>query len=272
MHVSREGKLFALWTTDHFIQIWDTQSMAMVHEVRAINQFEPVMQLSLDSERIVVTATDEQLCILNLGAIVVLNQLKGSFERIKGIGLLNRDRILLLNGEAPGNPPRIQLLDVHTGTIIRIIKLTHEKFSDCWLISYPRADILFIVINHKKCEIWDLETGTLKTTFKMDEHVGDIHLFPCKAHFRINETIMPLSTSGSSSCRSHGVSFERFWIKHGDEKLVFVPQDYASALMTVRDKGASFQPFSVRHWERSGASQQLINTLKFDFSTNGNFV
>lgn len=268
---SPDSQLFALWTIDHFVQIWDTQSMAMVHEIQAINQSHPALAFSLDSKRIVVTTTDEQLCILNLGAIVVLNKLKGSFERIKQMKFLTRDRILLLNGEALGNPPRIQLLDTHAGTILHVIKLTHKEFSSYRLISFPTVDVLFIIINHETCEIWDLETGTFRTTFEMDEYIHDVHLLSCKVHFRINEAIMPLSTSDPSTCHSHGASFERFWIKHGDEKLVFVPQDYASALMTVRDKGASFQPFSIRDWSRSTPSQ-LINTLKFDFSMNGNFV
>lgn len=267
---SPDSRLFVLWTTDNFIQIWDIQSMAIIRTIQAINQFHLAMAFSLDSKRIAVTATDEQLWILNLGEDVVTNQLKGDFERIGYIKFLTRNRILLLNGEALDNPPRIQILDADAGTILHVITLTHTKYSSYQLKSFPTADILFIVVNYEMCEMWDLETGTLRTTFEMDKNIGSIHLLPCKAHVQINEAIISLSTSDLSSCRSHGASFERFWIKHGDEKLVFVPQDYASALMAVGCKGASFQPFSIRDWGTSSTSQ-LINTLKFDFS-NENFV
>lgn len=282
LHVfSPDSKLHALRTIDGIIQIWDTQSFAIIHEIRATSMVFPVMAFSLDSKRIAVTATDDHLHIFDLEAGAKLSLLKGNFNHTKYLNFLSKGQLLVFQFPEYFGLPQILLLDDRTGTLLRVIKL--RKFDIPFQFpgqyqfkSFPTAGIFLFIINWKICDVWDLETGSLRRSFRVAEEIKDIHLLPCKAHLRMTrlrkgKPIYSLSLPDSSSCCSDTVSIDGFWIKRGDERLVYIPQDYISNLIAVRCKGASFGPFSGVAWGRPGNSHP-INTLKFDFSMDEGLV
>lgn len=271
---SPDSKLIALYTSDYSIQIWDTQSLKKIHEIQAVDQYNRTMAFSPDAKLIAALATDENLFVFDLDTGVHLDQFKKDVYRTNHIYFLTNDRLLVYGFWARTTVSQIQLLDAHTGTVLRVINVGRRRsyYHKVKLLSSVGCIAIFDHNGHQKtCEIWDFETGTLKRSFEAPDEVQHFHLLPCNAHLRIDEAIVPLSTPDLSNCCSDLLSFEGFWIKRGDERLVFIPQDYASNLLAVRGNRAIFHPFIGYDWERF-ATSQFFDTLEFDFSTNGAFV
>jgi WD40 repeat protein len=287
LHIfSPDSKLLVLRTIQDSIQIWDIQKRATIYEIQVTKQLSPQMAFSLDSKLIAATATDEQLYVFDLGATVLLTQVGRNFIHIEHIQFSHENRLLVTSSWNT----QIELLDAHTGRTLRVFKLSYKASDDNddddndgddgddgdgdddnGFQIFQTADIIVTCDTRDTLEVWDLETGALRISLEWSKRVDNIHLLPCKSHLLINETILPLSRPDSSTRCSHTVSVEKLYITRGEEQLVFVLQDYASALIAVRDEGASFQPFNGRTWGIS-TSSQLINTLKFDFSVNEGFV
>lgn len=271
---SPDSKLIALYTSDYSIQIWDTLSLTKIHEIQAVDQYNRTMAFSPDAKFIAALAKNEELFVFDLDKAVHLNQFEENVYRPTHIYFLNNDRLLVYGFWTRRTESQIQLLDAHTGTVSRAINVGHRRTYNhkVKLLSPVGCIAIFDHNGHQKiCEIWDFETGTLKWSFEVPDEVQHFHLLPCNAHLRIDEAIVPLSITDLSNCCSDLLSFEGFWIKRGDERLVFIPQDYASNLIAVRSNRAVFHPFIGYEWERF-ATSQFFDTLEFDFSTNGAFI
>ncbi|UKZ54884.1 hypothetical protein TrVGV298_008698 [Trichoderma virens] len=268
---SPDNKLLVLLTRQDSMQIWDIQKRATIYEIQVTRLRR--MAFSLDSKLIAAIVSDEQLYVFDLEASGHLTKVERNFIFVTNMQFTHENRLLVANG---WNPSRTEVLDIHTGRTLRVFHPNNdarsyggEKYRK---IIFQTADIIVTSDGGDfTVEVWDLETGELRISLEWNKKVKNIHLLPCKAHLLINEVIVPLSRPDSSTCCSNRVWIERLYFKRGEEQLVFVPQDYASALIAVRDEGASFQPFDGRAWGMS-ASSQLINTLKFDFSVNEGFV
>lgn len=271
---SPNSKLIALYTSDYSIQIWDISNLKKIHEIRTVDEYNRIMAFSPDAKLFAALAMNENLSVFDLDTGTHLNQIKENIYRPNHIYFLNNDRLLVYGFWARIVISQIQLLDARTGTVSRVINVGHRRtyYHKVKLLS-PVGCIAIFDHNgpQKTCEIWDFEAGTLKRSFEVPDEVQHFHLLPCNAHLRINEAIVPLSLADPSNCCSDLLSFEGFWIKRGDERLVFIPQDYASNLIAVRSNRAVFHPFIGYDWERF-ATSQFFDTLEFDFSTNGPFV
>lgn len=273
---SPDSKFVALWTVHRTIQIWDTQSFTMAQEIKTTYWWYPNMAFSFDSKLFAVTTTNQQLDVFDLQTGLHLTRIKEVFSHTMHLNFLLQDRIILCNRHMPGLSHKqyaiiLKLLDAHSGAVLRVIELLHPPCNSYQVKSFSAVNILLVIMDKKTCRIWDLETGRLENDFEVVANIDDIHLLPCKAHLRINERIVPLSISDSPDCCSHRISFEKPWIKRGDEKLLFIPQDYSSDLMAVRCDSVSFQPFMASARGRFTTSQ-LINTLRFDLSINEGFI
>lgn len=252
----------------------------MIHAIKGVAQGYTAMAISPDSKLIAAVAADNHLLVFDLEAGVHLDQFKGKFGRPTLISFLDNDRLLI------GRPSteilfsaQISLLDARTAMVLRVFQPGNWLGRSHQLAIFQPLDCIAL-IDRKICEIWDLKTGTLKRKFEVPEEAENVQLLPCKAHFRIDENLyplpnrqilFPLSIPDLSNCCSDLISFENFWIKRGDERLVFIPQDYASNLITVRSNRAIFHPFAGYFWTRLAASKAL-DTLDFDFSMDEPFV
>lgn len=273
---SPDSKFVALWTVHKTIQLWDTQSFTMAQEIKTTCWWYPNTAFSLDSKRFAVTTTNQQLDVFDLQTGLHLTQIKEVFNHTMHMNFPSQDSIILCNRQKPELFDKqytmiLKLLDAHSGAVLRVIELLHPPCNSYQVKSFSAANILLVIMDKKACRIWDLETGRLENDFEVVANIDDIHLLPCKAHLRVNEGIVPLSTSDSSNCCSHEISFEKPWIKRGDEKVLFIPQDYSSDLMAVRCDSVSFHPFMASARGRF-ATSQLSNTLRFDFSINKGFI
>lgn len=272
---SPDSKLIALHNIHNVIQIWDTQSLQMIHKIQTVDQgYYPAMAISPDSKLIATVTTNEHLSMFDLEAGVHLDQFKGSFHQPRYIYFFGNDRLLVSDCVAGTLSHQIQLLDAQTGAVLRVIKPGY------WVSALHKLEIFLPIeciaiidrIDHQKiCEIWDLKIGTLKRRLEVPDGMKHFHLLPCTMHLRIDEAVVPLSMPDLSDCCSDIISFERLWIKRGDERLVFIPQDYASNLILLRDHKAIFHSFSRYDWERC-ATSKVFDTLDFDFSINEHFI
>lgn len=118
-----------------------------------------------------------------------------------------------------------------------------------------------------------MTTGMVMGSFEKTGKLEYCQLLPCKAHLRIDEAIVPLRQPDSLGCCSHRLSLEGLWIKRGNEKLVCISPDYASTLIAVRCKGASFQSITESSRKTSlSILNKPIKTLEFDFSGIENYI
>lgn len=264
---SPDSKLIAV-QTHHFdrnIEIWDIQSLNMIHFIGNISVGHSAMAISPDSTLIAAVAENDHLFVFDLEARVRLNQFEGKFHQPTWIRFLDNDRLLIYQRGS-----EISLLDVHTAMVLRVIKRSGIQLFHPKLKIFQPIDCIAI-IDHKACEIWDLKTGTLKRTFDTPVFAKNTHLLPCKAHLRIDGILVPLSIPDLSNCCSDSISFENLWVKRGDERLVFIPQDYASNLIAVISNRAIFCPFTGYDWARVSASK-VLDSLSFDFSMDEPFI
>ncbi|KAL7972755.1 hypothetical protein HDV63DRAFT_393314 [Trichoderma sp. SZMC 28014] len=271
---SPDSKLIALHTCANDIQIWNTQSVEMIYKIQAASRKQPAMAISPDSKLIAAEAANEHLTVFDLETGAHLDQFKGSFHEPRCIHFLDNDRLLVSNSVAGTLAPQIHLLNARTGTVLRVIRPDERLSLYSKLKIFLSTEYVAIIgqtgWSHKTCEIWDLKASTLQRRFfdvKVPFKMKRLHFLPCAAHARIDKAVLPLFIPDLSDCCSDRMSFDSLWIKRGGERLVFIPQDYASNLITVRNNTAMFHPFTGYDWERFDPST-AVDTLDFDFSTN----
>ncbi|KAK5994173.1 Vegetative incompatibility HET-E-1-like protein [Cladobotryum mycophilum] len=159
---SPDSKLIAVITIHDSIQIWDTRSRAMVHNLKIPETPHLRMAFSLDSKLMATTAASDQLYIFNLEAAGRLNSLQGDFERIFTMEFLLQDRLIVSKRHGFERPVQIELLDAHTGTILRDIELEFYLDSHYRLHSVSTDGNIVILTSQHRLEVWNLETATLK--------------------------------------------------------------------------------------------------------------
>lgn len=267
---SPNSNFLALFPTNFDMHIWDIRRRTIIHKFHSIY---PRVAFSQDSKRIAYLSRSEKLCMFNVGTGDHLAQIEVDKITLRVWIFDSNDRLLLFHCEKPSSPVQTQL----TGTYTELVSIAVQP-NDAYPIVYssrpvPAAKAIIVDLGGR-CEIWDMTTGTVMGGFKKEWYEqAKSQLLPCNAHLRIDEVIVPLSKQDSLGCCSHRLSLEGLWIKRGNEKLVCIPPDYASALIALRCKVAFFLPVenkSSRNIFRS--TLDFINTLAFDFSGNENYI
>ncbi|KAL6834132.1 hypothetical protein J3E69DRAFT_353489 [Trichoderma sp. SZMC 28015] len=265
---SPDDNLLVLVTDSEDIHIWDIRRRTVVHKFQGRY---PWVAFSQDSKRFAYLSPSEKICIFDLETCDHLAQIEVDEENPIFWSFDSNDRLVLFYHEKSGGPVQVQPRDPHTELISRIIQLNQAPLFFLSFKPVPAANIV-VALLADRCEIWDMTTGTVMGSFANTGKPGYSQLLPCKAHLRIDERVVPLTKQDSLGCCSHRLSLEGLWIKRGNEKLVCISPDYASALIAVRYKGASFQPFIENSWKFFRSTSKLINTLEFDFSGNENYI
>ncbi|PTB58675.1 hypothetical protein M431DRAFT_477859 [Trichoderma harzianum CBS 226.95] len=256
---SPDGNFLAIYTPHHDTQIWDIRRRTVVHKFQS--RYSKVA-FSQDSKRIVYLLTSEKLSMFDLGTCDHLAQIEVGMGRLCHWSFDSNNRLVLFYSASSSGPSQRQLRGAHTELISRVIQLP----SSISLLKPVPATNIVITRWDGRCEIWDLTTGTVMGSFENAGELAYSQLLPCKAHLRIDEAIVPVSKPDSLGCCSHRLSLESLWIKRGNDKLVYIPPEYASALITVGCKGVLFQPFKESRWNIFRSNSEPINTLEFDFS------
>ncbi|KAL6828276.1 hypothetical protein V8C40DRAFT_240604 [Trichoderma camerunense] len=260
---SPDGNFFAIHTPHNDIHIWDIRRRTVVHKFPGNRD---CVAFSQDSKRIVYVSTSEKLSMFDLGTCDHLAQIEVDMGRLWHWSFDSNDRLVLFYYEQSCGPDQMRLRDAHPKFISRVIQINHAPSPFGHFRAVPAANVVVVKL-FDRCEIWDMTTGTVMGSFENTGELEYCQLLPCKAHLRIDEAIVPLKRQGSLGCCSHRLSLEGFWIKRGNERLVYIPPDYASALIAVRCKGVSFQPFG-----RGFGHSNIINTLEFEFSGIENYI
>ncbi|KAL7909284.1 hypothetical protein GGI35DRAFT_376166 [Trichoderma velutinum] len=270
---SPDGNLLAICIPTR-ICIWDIRTRTVVHNFQSMN---PRVAFSQDSKRIAYLSTNERLSMFDLGTCDHFAHILVDPGKIIHWSFNSNDRLVLFYREESSGPVQSQLRGVRSELISRVIQLNHALNHAPPFTSFesvPAANIVIAKLGDR-CEIWDLTTGMVIGKFENTGKLAYSQLLPCKAHLRVDEAIVPISKQASLGCCSHRLSLEGLWIKRGNEKLVYIPPDYALGLIAVRCKGASFQPFKEHESSWSifpSNSTFIINTLKFAFSGNENYI
>ncbi|QYS98138.1 hypothetical protein H0G86_005333 [Trichoderma simmonsii] len=266
---SPNGNLLALCTNfDYYtkvtnIHIWDIRRRTIAQKFQGETEW---VAFSQDSKRIAYLSPNENtIYIFDLGTYDHEAQIEVDKEKLKFWSFDSNDRLVLFYLDKPSSPVQIQLRGAHTESIFRIIELNHAPSSFLFFRPVAAANAV-IVKSNDRCEIWDLTTGTVMGSFENTDELTHCQLLPCRAHLRIRGAVVPVTKEDSLGCCSHRLSLEGFWIKRGNDKLMCIPPDYASALIAVRRKGVSFQAFKESSWNNFRSNSEPINTLKFDFS------
>ncbi|KAL6788275.1 hypothetical protein J3E68DRAFT_444912 [Trichoderma sp. SZMC 28012] len=270
---SPNGYLLALCTdaslyggTDE-IHICDIRKRIIVH---AFHTRKPLVAFSQDSRRIAFLSPSKKLCIFDFGTHGYVAQIEVDMGKLKFWSFDSNDRLVLFCAPKSSSPVEIQARDTQTELISRVIQLDHDGTLSHFK-PIPAANIIVTKLGNR-CEIWDLATGTVMGSFESARELAHSQLLPCKAHLRIDGAIVPLSKPDLLNCCSHRLSLEGLWIKRGSRKLVCIPPDYASALITLGRKGASFKPFKKSSRNIFRSYSDAINILEFDFSGIENYI
>ncbi|KAK0763152.1 hypothetical protein N5P37_004137 [Trichoderma harzianum] len=275
---SSDGNLLALFTFHSDIHVWDIRRRAIAYKFKGKSgtvAFSQAVAFSQDSKRFAYLSPSKgdgtRISIFDLGTGDHLAQIEVDLKEPRFWSFDFYNRLVLFYYEQSSGPDQMRLRDAYPKFISRVIQLKHAPSPFIHFRAIPAANVVIVKLVDR-CEIWHMIIGIVMGSFENTGGLENCQLLPCKAHLRIDEAIVPLTGQESLGCCSHRLSLEGFWIKRGNEKLVCIPPDYASALIAVRCKGASFQPFrkSSRNIFRSGS--KLINTLEFDFSGNENYI
>ncbi|KAL6696242.1 hypothetical protein J3F84DRAFT_408111 [Trichoderma pleuroticola] len=269
---SPDSNLLVLRPTYDYIHIWDIRRRTLVHKFHSDSHYRWVA-FSQGSKRIAyVSSSEKKLSMFDFETCDHLAHIEVDLENLIFWSFDSNDRLVLFYAAEPSDPVQIQLRDAHTEVISRVIQLNYAVTFLYHYKPFPAANIV-IARSGDGCEVWDLTTGAVMGSLMKEwDEPTHCQLLPCNAHLRIDEAIVPLTKQDSLGCCSHRLSLDGLWIKRGNEKLVYIPPDYARALIAMREKGASFQPFVENSWNISRSNSELINTLEFDFSGNEIYI
>ncbi|KAJ4861096.1 hypothetical protein T069G_06084 [Trichoderma breve] len=268
---SPDDSLLALYTENRFtidIHIWDIRRRTVTRKIEGSNHW---VAFSQDSKRIAYLISTSRIAMFDLKTWERLASIEVDREKTRFCCFDKDDRLVLFYAAKSKGPVQMQITGYHTETVSRIIQLDHVPSHIHSFKPVPAANVVIVQVADR-CEIWDLATGLMMGSFTNIGGLAYSQLLPCKAHLRIDGVIVPVSKPEPLSCCSHRLSLDGLWIKRGNEKLVYIPPDYASALIAVGCKGASFLPFKKRNWNIFRSNSKLINTLEFDFSRNQSYI
>ncbi|KAF3075143.1 hypothetical protein CFAM422_002987 [Trichoderma lentiforme] len=223
---SPNGNLLVLCTITGDIHIWDIRRRTIVHKFHSKY---PGVVFSNDSTRIAYLSSRERLSMFDLETSEHLAHIEVDAEAMTFYIFDSKDRLVLFYPEKSNDPVQMQAR-AQVELIPDVIQLKHAPSHLVSLKPVPAANVVIVKLAGR-CEIWDMTTGMVMGSFENTGELEYCQLLPCKAHLRIDEAIVPLSKSDSLGCCSHRLSLEGFWIKRGNEKLVYVPPDYAFALI-----------------------------------------
>lgn len=267
---SPDGNLLVLYTSSigtYEIHILDIRKRTIVHKF----QLWPLLvEFSQDSKRIAYLPSSWKLSLFDFGIRDRPAQIELGVGKPNFWSFDSNDRLVLFYNPNPSDPIQIPAGVAQTELISHVIQLEHGTSLDRFK-PFPAANIIVVTVADR-CEIWDMKTGKVTGRFAYTRNLADCQLLPCKAHLRIDGAIVPLSKPDLLDCCSHRLSLEGLWIKRGNRKLVCIPPDYASALITLGRKGASFKPFKESSRNIFRSNWNVINTLEFDFSGIANYI
>ncbi|KKP04664.1 hypothetical protein THAR02_03207 [Trichoderma harzianum] len=145
--------------------------------------------------------------------------------------------------------------------------------------------IAYLSPNEEKPMFWSFDSNGQLVLFYHGKSSGPVQVQPGGPHTEVISHTIQLNHAPSSvfsfrpvpasniviakladrCCCSHKLSLEGFWIKRGNEKLVYIPPDYATALIAVRCNGVSFH--TARALDKEGLDGKKLLLDAFSNST-----